>query len=448
MLARTAMLNLILHGTAPDPAFLAGLRAVVCDTGLDPAFRDLMVGWPGPSELASVLHEMGHVPDPDVIYEAGQKMADAVAATFADVAHDIYAANTVTDPYLPNADQSGRRALAGAMLSLISRSDGAALATQQFEAADNMTQQLRALGLVMDKWFGLQVGQSKPQDTVATVERLTAHPDFNWKNPNRFRAVMGTFAGHHAGFHHVSGRPSGADAGTGAAYSGHAGPQPRYNRNADKDRRSMTRPIALITGASAGIGAAAATLAAQRGYDVALNYNSDRAGAEAVAEAAHAAGARSVIIQADVSDPAAIEDMFAQLDAFGPLDALINNAGIVGQTARVTDLTFDRLRRMFDVNTIGAILVAQQAIKRMEPRGKGVIVNVTSGEYLCGLCRRQGRDGHLYQRSVGRSRRQWHPRHGRGPRPDRHGNPRQRRRSRPRQPSGQRRADAAHRFRP
>jgi len=140
----------------------------------------------------------------------------------------------------------------------------------------------------------------------------------------------------------------------------------------------MTRPIALITGASAGIGAAAATLAAQRGYDVALNYNSDRAGAEAVAEAAHAAGARSVIIQADVSDPAAIEDMFAQLDAFGPLDALINNAGIVGQTARVTDLTFDRLRRMFDVNTIGAILVAQQAIKRMEPRGKGVIVNVTS----------------------------------------------------------------------
>jgi glucose 1-dehydrogenase len=140
----------------------------------------------------------------------------------------------------------------------------------------------------------------------------------------------------------------------------------------------MTRPICLITGASAGIGAAAATLAAQRGYDVALNYNSDRAGAEAVAEAAEAAGARSALIQADVGDPQAIETLYAQVDAFGPLAALINNAGIVGQTARATDLTFERMRRIFDVNTIGAILVAKEAVHRMEPLGAGVIVNVTS----------------------------------------------------------------------
>lgn len=140
----------------------------------------------------------------------------------------------------------------------------------------------------------------------------------------------------------------------------------------------MTRPICLITGASAGIGAAAAILAAQRGYDVALNYNSDRAGAEAVAQAAAAAGARSLIVQADVSDPDAITELYAQVDAFGPLAALINNAGIVGQTCRVTDLTFARLRQMFDVNTIGAILVAKEAVLRMEPQGKGVIVNVTS----------------------------------------------------------------------
>ena len=141
----------------------------------------------------------------------------------------------------------------------------------------------------------------------------------------------------------------------------------------------MTRPICLITGASAGIGAASATLAAQRGYDVALNYNTDRAGAEAVAEAAKAAGARTSIIQADVSDPDAIIAMYAKLDAdFGPLDALINNAGIVGATARVTDLTHARLKQMFEVNAIGAILVAQEAVKRMEPLGRGVIINVTS----------------------------------------------------------------------
>jgi glucose 1-dehydrogenase len=139
------------------------------------------------------------------------------------------------------------------------------------------------------------------------------------------------------------------------------------------------RPICLITGASAGIGAAAATLAAQRGYDVALNYNSDRAGAEAVAKAADAAGARSLIVQADVADPNAITAMYETIDArLGPVDALINNAGIVGQTSRVTDLTADRLRRMFEVNVIGAILVAKEAVLRMEPRGRGVIVNVTS----------------------------------------------------------------------
>lgn len=141
----------------------------------------------------------------------------------------------------------------------------------------------------------------------------------------------------------------------------------------------MSRPVCLITGASAGIGAACAVLAAERGYDVAVNYNADRAGAEAVAAQAQAAGARAVVVQADVSDPDAILAMFAVVDAeLGPLDALINNAGIVGPAVRVTDLTHARLRQMFDVNVIGAILVAKEAVLRMEPRKAGVIVNVTS----------------------------------------------------------------------
>lgn len=141
----------------------------------------------------------------------------------------------------------------------------------------------------------------------------------------------------------------------------------------------MARPVCLITGASAGIGAACAVLAAQRGYDVALTYNSDPAGAKAVAAAAGEAGAKTHVIQCDVADPAAIEAMYATVYAeFGRLDALVNNAGIVDQAARVTQMSHARLRQMFDVNVIGAIEVAQGAVVRMEAAGKGVIVNITS----------------------------------------------------------------------
>lgn len=140
----------------------------------------------------------------------------------------------------------------------------------------------------------------------------------------------------------------------------------------------MSRPLCLITGASTGIGAACATLAATQGYDLILTYNSDEAGAQAVAKVAQAAGAHAQIIQANVAEPAALEAVFTLVDATGPLDALINNAGIVGPATRVADLTHKRLREMFDVNVIGAMLVAAQAVKRMEPLGKGVIINITS----------------------------------------------------------------------
>ena len=140
----------------------------------------------------------------------------------------------------------------------------------------------------------------------------------------------------------------------------------------------MSRPLCLITGASTGIGAACARLAATRGYDLVLTYNSDAAGAQNVATACEAEGATAQIIQADVADPAAIDAVFALIDATGPLNALVNNAGIVGPAIRATDLTHDRLREMFDVNVIGAMLVASAAVKRMEPRGTGVIINITS----------------------------------------------------------------------
>lgn len=140
------------------------------------------------------------------------------------------------------------------------------------------------------------------------------------------------------------------------------------------------KPVMLITGASAGIGAACARIAATRGYDLALNFRSDERGANAVAEECRASGADVLLCRGDVSDPEAINDMYACIDeTYGRLDALINNAGVVDQTAKVTDVTHDRLRRMFDINVIGAILVAKEAVLRMQAGGKGgVIVNISS----------------------------------------------------------------------
>ncbi|MGA9253584.1 MAG: SDR family oxidoreductase [Roseobacter sp.] len=140
------------------------------------------------------------------------------------------------------------------------------------------------------------------------------------------------------------------------------------------------KPVMLITGASAGIGAACAKIAAERGYDLALNYRSDDAGAEKVAESCRTDGARVLLCKGDVSDPEAIVDIYSRIDAeYGRLDALINNAGVVDQTAKVIDVTHARLKRMFDINVIGAILIAKEAVLRMQAGGQGgVIVNISS----------------------------------------------------------------------
>jgi NAD(P)-dependent dehydrogenase (short-subunit alcohol dehydrogenase family) len=140
------------------------------------------------------------------------------------------------------------------------------------------------------------------------------------------------------------------------------------------------RKTLLITGASTGIGAATAQMAAARGYDLVLNYRSNHDAAAAVAQAATKAGARVVLCAGDVANPDDIDALYAKVDAeFGRLDGLVNNAGIVDTTAKVTDFTHARLRQMFDVNVIGAFLVAKEAVLRMQAQGDGgAIVNVSS----------------------------------------------------------------------
>jgi NAD(P)-dependent dehydrogenase (short-subunit alcohol dehydrogenase family) len=138
----------------------------------------------------------------------------------------------------------------------------------------------------------------------------------------------------------------------------------------------------LVTGGSRGIGAATAKLAAERGWDVAVNYARDAQAAEAVADAVRATGRRAVAVQADVAEESQVLAMFERLDReMPPLGALVNNAGIVDVATRVDALTVERLVRMFNINVIGSIVCAREAVRRLSTRHGGPggsIVNLSS----------------------------------------------------------------------
>ena len=141
--------------------------------------------------------------------------------------------------------------------------------------------------------------------------------------------------------------------------------------------------ILLITGASRGIGAATAVLAACEGYAVAVNYSANSLAADEVVRQIRAQGGTAIAVQADVADEAQVVAMFAKVDAkLGRVTALVNNAGVVDVQARVDAMDFARLRRMFDINVIGSFLCAREAVRRMSTRyggSGGAIVNLSSG---------------------------------------------------------------------
>lgn len=141
-------------------------------------------------------------------------------------------------------------------------------------------------------------------------------------------------------------------------------------------------PVILITGGSRGVGAATARLAAEQGYNVVLTYVTNQTAALAVAADVKAAGRQALAVQADNADPKQIVQLFEQIDqSFGRIDVLVNNAGILFTQSSLEDLEFERLQRIFAVNTIGPMLYAQQAAKRMSYRhgGRGgSVINVSS----------------------------------------------------------------------
>ncbi len=156
---------------------------------------------------------------------------------------------------------------------------------------------------------------------------------------------------------------------------------------------SRDRPVVLITGGSRGIGAAVAQLAATRGYDVAVNFKSDRDAAEHVTRTCRDAGASTLTCQGDMALEADVLRIFEEATRLGRLTHVVNNAGITGRASRLDEASAETIRACIDLNVTGVLLVAREAARRLSRRlggPGGVIVNISSvaaslgspGEYV------------------------------------------------------------------
>ena len=215
-------------GATADPApVIAAMRGTLVAGALDPAFKGEALVLPSEALIGDRMDAV----DPDAIHSSREALRAAVGVALADelgLAQAVAAAGSDL-----SSAAKGVRRLKGVALALIAAGDparGAALAKAQYDAADNMTDRQGALavltmldrpertaalgdfyeryrgdGLVIDKWFALQAAAPR-RDTIDTVEALLGHGDFTMKNPNRLRALAGSFAGNQWVFHEASGR--------------------------------------------------------------------------------------------------------------------------------------------------------------------------------------------------------------------------------------------------
>ncbi|QFG35378.1 alanyl aminopeptidase [Paracoccus pantotrophus] len=221
---------LIARATAGEGGaeFSRAIGGLLDDAEADPAFAALCLSLPGEEEIATTIAARGQIPDPDAIHAGREALARDIARAHEPALARLYEAMQTPGPYRPDAEGAARRSLRLACLGLLSRIDGAARAEALFAAASNMTERQGALEcliaagkdekalasfaqqfagnrLVMDKWFMVQPLRAAPDRAVARARDLAARPDFDWKNPNRFRALIGGLTANHAAFHAADG---------------------------------------------------------------------------------------------------------------------------------------------------------------------------------------------------------------------------------------------------
>ena len=228
-LAKDQLVALVTGDNAVSETYLEALGRLIADDTLDPAFRAVALGLPSEDDIAQTLYEAGRTPDPNRIHASSETLKTAIAKAHETEFERLFIAMENPGPYRPVAAEAGRRALRMAALGFLGRVQGPDLARSVFETADNMTESLAALSALLrlgegeaeaetfyerwktdpntlDKWFSLSVLCAPPSEAVTVAERLVAQDDFNVKNPNRFRAVIGGLTGNTAGFHDASGK--------------------------------------------------------------------------------------------------------------------------------------------------------------------------------------------------------------------------------------------------
>lgn len=139
------------------------------------------------------------------------------------------------------------------------------------------------------------------------------------------------------------------------------------------------KKVAIVTGASRGIGAATAELLAEQGYAVCINYHSASEKALALVETIHKKGGTAIAVKADLAKEADILHLFKTVDEnLGAVTALVNNAGINGGIKTIEDIDLESLQTVFATNVFGTFLATREAIQRMKAVGMGSIVNISS----------------------------------------------------------------------
>ncbi|MFQ6548316.1 aminopeptidase N [Aestuariibius sp. 2305UL40-4] len=227
-LTRDALTALATGGLGPGEEYLDALNGLLVDDSLDPAYRALILRQPSEEEIAQAIFDYGRHPEPLSVNRAADTLRARMAAHFEPDLPRLFRGMQVHGAYSPEAADAGRRAFANGLLTLLSRLDGGTAARAQFDQADNMTNRLAALGsllqidegaealarfesdwkhdrLVMNKWYAIQISLAPPEAAVGTARALTEREDFDWTNPNRFRAVMGGLVSNPAGFHDATG---------------------------------------------------------------------------------------------------------------------------------------------------------------------------------------------------------------------------------------------------